>query len=73
VVRPGGHFIETRLIISLSSVNQNLINSVIIWRAGGDQMRISIIIMIIPILVIMLIASALTLPGRLISTGFRLP
>jgi hypothetical protein len=73
VVRPGGHFIKTRLINSICSVNQILINPVIIWRADAEPIRISIIIMIILFLVIMLIASALTPPGRLISTGFRLP
>jgi len=50
-----------------------MINQVIIWRADSDSIRISIIIMIIPFLVIMLIVSALTPLGRLISTGFRLP
>jgi hypothetical protein len=73
VVRPGGHFIKTRLINSIASVNHQMINQVIIWRADSDSIRISIIIMIIPFLVIMLIVSALTPLGRLISTGFRLP
>jgi len=69
VVRPGGHFIKTRLINSPGSVNQNVIKTVIISPQSLERMRISIIIMIIKFLVIMLIACALTPPGALISTG----